>query len=228
MNYAEIFKMVLETLLMTFISTFLAYLIGLPTGILLNVTSKKGIRPNKTINLIVGSFINLLRSIPCLIIIVLCMPISRKLLGSGTGKWYTIIIPLTICAYGFVSRMVEQALFEVDSNIIEAIKSLGANNFQLVFKVLLVEAKPSLISGLSVVLVSVLGYTSFAYNIGAGGLISSIYTFFTRNTASYFTKVYFWILIVLIVIIVQVIQELGLYIAKKIDKRRIIKWKETI
>ena len=228
MNYAEIFKMVLETLLMTFISTFLAYLIGLPTGILLNVTSKKGIRPNKTINLIVGSFINLLRSIPCLIIIVLCMPISRKLLGSGTGKWYTIIIPLTICAYGFVSRMVEQSLFEVDSNVIEAIKSLGANNFQLVFKVLLVEAKPSLISGLSVVLVSVLGYTSFAYNIGAGGLISGIYTFFTRNTASYFTKVYFWILIVLIVIIVQVIQELGLYIAKKIDKRRIIKWKETI
>lgn len=223
MNYAEIFKMVLETLLMTFISTFLAYLIGLPTGILLNVTSKKGIRPNKTINLIVGSFINLLRSIPCLIIIVLCMPISRKLLGSGTGKWYTIIIPLTICAYGFVSRMVEQSLFEVDSNVIEAIKSLGANNFQLVFKVLLVEAKPSLISGLSVVLVSVLGYTSFAYNIGAGGLISGIYTFFTRNTASYFTKVYFWILIVLIVIIVQVIQELGLYIAKKIDKRRIIK-----
>lgn len=228
MNYAEIFKMVLETLLMTFISTFLAYLIGLPTGILLNVTSKKGIRPNKTINLIVGSFINLLRSIPCLIIIVLCMPISRKLLGSGTGKWYTIIIPLTICAYGFVSRMVEQSLFEVDSNVIEAIKSLGANNFQLVFKVLLVEAKPSLISGLSVVLVSVLGYTSFAYNIGAGGLISGIYTFFTRNTASYFTKVYFWILIVLIVIIVQVIQELGLYIAKRIDKRRIIKWKETI
>ncbi len=223
MNYAEIFKMVLETLLMTFISTFLAYLIGLPTGILLNVTSKKGIRPNKTINLIVGSFINLLRSIPCLIIIVLCMPISRKLLGSGTGKWYTIIIPLTICAYGFVSRMVEQSLFEVDSNVIEAIKSLGANNFQLVFKVLLVEAKPSLISGLSVVLVSVLGYTSFAYNIGAGGLISGIYTFFTRNTASYFTKVYFWILIVLIVIIVQVIQELGLYIAKRIDKRRIIK-----
>ena len=228
MNYAEIFKMVLETLLMTFISTFLAYFIGLPTGILLNVTSKKGIRPNKTINLIVGSFINLLRSIPCLIIIVLCMPISRKLLGSGTGKWYTIIIPLTICAYGFVSRMVEQSLFEVDSNVIEAIKSLGANNFQLVFKVLLVEAKPSLISGLSVVLVSVLGYTSFAYNIGAGGLISGIYTFFTRNTASYFTKVYFWILIVLIVIIVQVIQELGLYIAKRIDKRRIIKWKESI
>ena len=223
MNYAEIFKMVLETLLMTFISTFLAYLIGLPTGILLNVTSKKGIRPNKTINLIVGSFINLLRSIPCLIVIVLCMPISRKLLGSGTGKWHTIIIPLTICAYGFVSRMVEQSLFEVDSNVIEAIKSLGANNFQLVFKVLLVEAKPSLISGLSVVLVSVLGYTSFAYNIGAGGLISGIYTFFTRNTASYFTKVYFWILIVLIVIIVQVIQELGLYIAKRIDKRRIIK-----
>lgn len=223
MNYAEICKMVLETLLMTFISTFLAYFIGLPTGILLNVTSKKGIRPNKAINLIVGSFINLLRSIPCLIIIVLCMPISRKLLGSGTGKWYTIIIPLTICAYGFVSRMVEQSLFEVDSNVIEAIKSLGANNFQLVFKVLLVEAKPSLISGLSVVLVSVLGYTSFAYNIGAGGLISGIYTFFTRNTASYFTKVYFWILIILIVIIVQVIQELGLYIAKKIDKRRIIK-----
>lgn len=223
MSWSSIWMMILETILMTGISTILAYILGLPVGIILNITAKKGIKPNKWINLILGILVNLLRSVPCLIIIVLCMPITRAWFGSGTGSWYTILIPMTVCAFGFVARMVEQSLQEVPSGELEAIKSLGASNFQLITKVLVPEAKVSLITGVSVVAVTILGYTSFAYNIGAGGLISGVYTFFTRNTGSYLGKIYFWILIILIVIIVQVIQELGLYIAKKVDKRRILK-----
>lgn len=223
MSWSSIWMMILETILMTGISTILAYLLGLPVGIILNITAKKGIKPNKWINLILGILVNLLRSVPCLIIIVLCMPITRAWFGSGTGSWYTILIPMTVCAFGFVARMVEQSLQEVPSGELEAIKSLGASNFQLITKVLVPEAKVSLITGVSVVAVTILGYTSFAYNIGAGGLISGVYTFFTRNTGSYLGKIYFWILIILIVIIVQVIQELGLYIAKKVDKRIILK-----
>ena len=188
-----------------------------------NVTSKNGLRPNKWINFVVGLIVNVLRSIPCLIIIVLCMPWTRAWFGRGTGEWYTILIPLTVCAFGFVARMVEQSLQEVPAGELEAIRSLGATDFQLIYKVLLPEARASLITGVSVVAVSILGYTSFAYNISAGGLIADIYTYYTRHTGDYMTSFVFWILIIVVVLIVQLIQELGLYIAKKIDKRRILK-----
>lgn len=223
MTFAEICTMTGETLLVTVISTTLAYLLGLPCGILLNVTSKNGLKPCKWLNFILGLIVNVLRSIPCLIIIVLCIPWTRAFFGRGTGKWYTILIPLTVCAFGFVSRMVEQSLAEVSAGEIEAVKSLGATDFQLITKVLLPEAKVSLITGVCVVAVSIIGYTSFAYNIGAGGLISGIYTYYTRNTGNYLSKGIFWILIVIVVLIVQLIQELGLKIAKKIDKRRLLK-----
>lgn len=223
MTFAEICTMTGETLLITVISTVLAYLLGLPCGILLNVTSKNGLKPCKWLNFILGFIVNVLRSIPCLIIIVLCIPWTRAFFGRGTGKWYTILIPLTVCAFGFVSRMVEQSLAEVPAGEIEAVKSLGATDFQLITKVLLPEAKVSLITGVCVVAVSIIGYTSFAYNIGAGGLISGIYTYYTRNTGDYLSKGIFWVLILVVVFIVQLIQELGLYIAKKIDKRRLLK-----
>lgn len=223
MTFAEICTMTGETLLMTVISTALAYLLGLPCGILLNVTSKNGLKPCKWLNFILGLIVNVLRSVPCLIIIVLCIPWTSAFFGRGTGKWYTILIPLTVCAFGFVSRMVEQSLAEVPAGEIEAVKSLGATDFQLITKVLLPEAKVSLITGVCVVAVSIIGYTSFAYNIGAGGLISGIYTYYTRNTGNCLKKGIFWILIVIVVLIVQLIQELGLKIAKKIDKRRLLK-----
>ena len=113
MTFADILLLSGETLLMTVLSTALAYLFGLPCGILLNVTSKNGIKPCKWLNAIVGLIVNILRSVPCLIIIVLCIPWSRAWFGTGTGEWYTILIPLTVCAFGFVSRMVEQSLAEV-------------------------------------------------------------------------------------------------------------------
>lgn len=223
MDWLSLLRMTAETLIVTFISTFVSYLLGLPIGVLLNITSKNGLRPCKIVNLILGLIVNILRSIPCLIIIVLCMPWTRAWLGRGSGEWYTILIPLVVCAFGFVSRMVEQSLNEVPAGELEAVKSLGATNTQLIFKVLIPESRVSLISGVAVASVSILGYTSFAYNISAGGLISGIYNYFTRHTGDYLKSWYFWVMIILIVLIVQGIQELGLFIAKKIDKRRVLK-----
>lgn len=223
MTFADIALMTGETLIITIISTAFAYLIGLPTGVLLNVTSKNGIKPCKWLNFTLGLIVNILRSVPCLIIIVICIPWTRAFFGKGTGEWYTILIPLTVCAFGFVSRMVEQSLAEVPSGELEAVKSLGATDFQLITKVLIPEAKVSLITGAAVVAVSIIGYTSFAYNIGAGGLISGIYTFYTRHTGDYLSQGVFWVLIIIVVLIVQLIQELGLQIAKKLDKRRLLK-----
>ncbi len=223
MTFAEIVTMTGETLAMTFLSTLFAYILGLPCGVLLNVTSKNGVKPCKWINFIVGLIVNVLRSVPCLIVIVLCIPWTRAWFGKGTGEWFTIIIPMTVCAFGLVSRIVEQSLAEVPAGEIEAVKSLGATDFQLITKVILPEAKASLITGVAVVAVSVLGYTSFAYNIGAGGLVSGIYTFYSRNTGDYLSSAFFWVLIVIVVIIVQLIQEAGLKIAKLTDKRRTLK-----
>ena len=205
MNWNDIGVMLGETLLVTLLSTTLAYIFGLPVGILLNVTSKTGLKPNRIFNFIVGLIVNILRSIPCLIVIVLCMPWTRAWFGRGTGEWYTMLIPMTVCAFGFVARMVEQSLAEVPAGEIEAVKSLGANKWQLVTKVLLPESKTSLITGVAVVAVSIIGYTAFAYNIGAGGLISGIYTYYTRHTGSYLDSAYFWVLIVLVVVIVQLL-----------------------
>ena len=122
MTFAEIATMTGETLTMTFLSTLFAYILGLPCGVLLNVTSKNGIKPCKWINFIVGLIVNVLRSVPCLIVIVLCIPWTRAWFGKGTGEWFTIIIPMTVCAFGLVSRMVEQSLAEVPAGEIEAVK----------------------------------------------------------------------------------------------------------
>ena len=223
MDWSNISVLFFETLGMTLISTFLAYLFGLPMGVLLNVTSKNGLKPNKVLNATLGVIVNILRSIPCLIIVVICLPIVRGIFGRGSGAWYTMIIPLFLGSFGFVSRMVEQSLNEVPKGEIEAVKSLGASDWEIITKVLIPESRSSLISGLAVSMVSILGFTSFAYNIAAGGLISGIWEYYTRHTGSYMSSIYFWVLIILVIILVQVIQELGLYISKKVDKRRIMK-----
>ena len=220
MDFSNIIRLIFETLGMTLISTALAYLIGLPIGVLLNVSSKNGLRPNRALNLVLGIIVNILRSIPCLIIVVICMPVVRGIFGTGSVHWYTMLVPLFVASFGFVARMVEQSLSEVPQGEIEAVRSLGATDFQIIYKVLIPEARSSLLNGLAVVLVSILGYTSFAYNIGAGGLISGIWEYYARNTGSYLESPYFWVLIIVVVALVQIIQELGLYLAKRVDKRR--------
>ena len=222
MNYSDLFTSFNETVLMTFIATFLAYLVGLPLGMILYVTSKNGLVKNKTINSILGFIVNTLRSIPCLLLIVLLLPLTREILGRGTGKWFTIIIPLFFASFPFVSRLVEQSLQEVDAGVIEASRSLGASNFKIMTKVIFPEAKASLVGGVAVAMVSILGYTAFAYDIGAGGLIAKAYSIYKSNPSKPW-NIKIWIVVFLIIIIVQSIQELGLFISRKMDKRRKIK-----
>lgn len=216
----NVLKAFYETILMTIISTSLAYLVGLPLGVLLNVTSKNGLRPNKFINTILGIIVNFLRSIPCLILTVILIPLNRSIFGTASGSFYTMIIPLFFSSFAYVSRIVEQSLNEVDNGEIEAIRSLGASDFFIIRKVLLVEARSSLVLGIGVTLVNVIGYTSFAYNLGAGGLISQIWSYYTKHTSDFTSTFLFWFLIILVVLIVQLFQELSLFISKKIDKRR--------
>lgn len=220
MNFNDISKLFIETILMTLIATGCTYIIGIPLGLILNITSSKGICQNRIVNILLSTIVNILRSIPCLIVVVLMMPMVRSIFGVGTGRWYTILIPLIFTSIGFVSRMVEQSLRDVDYGKIEAVKSLGATNFQIVTKVLLPEARASLIGGVAVVMVSIIGYTSFAYNIGAGGLIAGLWQFYAKNPGNYLKEPIFWVLIIIIVILVWLIQEFGLFISKKLDKRR--------
>jgi len=209
----------LQTLGVVLLSTFLAYLLGTPLGIILNITSKDGIRPNKIVNFILGLIINVLRSIPCLIIIVIALPLTRAVFGRGTGAWYVMIIPLFLSSFAYVARIVEQSLAEVDKGVIEAAKSMGASNYQIVTKVLLKESRSSLIMGLAVTFISIIGYTSFAYDFAGGGLISRIYQIYRNNPSDYLSQGSFWLVLILVVLIVQIIQQSGLLLAKKLDRR---------
>ena len=218
MNWNNILNAILDTLFMTSVSTIIAYAIGLPIGVLLYVTSKKGLKPNPVLNSILGTIVNIFRSIPCLILIIILIPITNFFFGKGSwsGYWYSMIVPLVFASFAFIARMVEQSLSEVNLGVIEAAKSLGASNWQIITKVLLKEARPSLISGFAVTVVSIIGYTSFAGYIAGGGLIVEAF-----NLGYYGTqKLGMWICILFVVIIVQVIQEGGLLISKRIDKRR--------
>jgi len=218
MNWTNLLEAISDTLLMTVISTIVAYIIGLPIGIILYNTSNKGLKPNKIINSILGTIVNIFRSIPCLLLIIIFIPVTNIIFGKGSwsGDWYSMIVPLVAASFAFISRMVEQSLAEVPSGVIEASKSLGASDLQIVTKVLLSEAKPSLVSGFAVTVVSIIGYTSFAGYIAGGGLIVEAF-----NLGYYGTeKLGMWICILFVVIIVQIIQEGGLYISKKLDKRR--------
>ena len=218
MNWENLLASIKETLLMTSISTVIAYIIGLPIGILLYITSKKGLRPNTVVNTIIGTIVNIFRSIPCLLLIIVLIPVTNIFFGKGawSGYWYSMVVPLVFASFAFIARMVEQSLAEVNGGVIEAAKSLGASDFQIILKVLLSEAKPSLISGFAVTVVSIIGYTSFAGYIAGSGLIVEAF-----NLGYYGTnKVGMWICILFVVVIVQLIQEGGLLISKKLDKRR--------
>ena len=215
----KLFTVIMETLGMTFISTLLAYIVGLPLGTLLYVTSKNGICKNKIINSIFGFIVNILRSIPCLLLIVILMPLTRLIFTRGTGRWFTIIVPLFFASFPFVSRMVEQSLQEVDYGVIEAAKSLGATPIKIIKKVLFSEARSSLISGIGVSAVSILGYTAFASEISAGGLIATAYAQYDSNTSNPW-HINIWIIILLVIALVQAIQEIGQLLSRKLDKRR--------
>ena len=158
-----------ETLYMTLWSSVAAYALGLPLGVLLVVTRKDSIMPAPTFNAVLGVVINFLRSIPFIIMLALLFPVTRAVMGTAIGT-KSIIFPLFVSAFPYIARMVESSLDEVDHGIIEAAQSMGSTNWQLIYKVLLPEAVPSLISGAAISVTTILGYTAMASAAGGGGL----------------------------------------------------------
>ncbi len=205
---------VLETLYMTLWSTGLAYLIGIPLGVILVVTEEGGIRPVKPLHDVLGFFVNIFRSIPFIILLFLMLPLTLLLVGTQIGS-IAIIPPLTASAAPYVARMVESSLKEVDSGVIEAAKSMGASTWQIIWKVLLPEAKPSLLLGAAIVMTTILGYTAMAGMCGGGGLgaIAANYGYYRWQADVMIVAT------VLLVVIVQIIQELWTRGAKASDKR---------
>ena len=204
-----------DTLYMTLGSTLVGYLLGLPLGILLYVTNSKGLKPNKIIYGI-GDFIcNIIRSIPFLILLILLIPFTRLIVGKSYGSTATIV-PLVICAAPYIARVVESSLNEVDAGVIEAAKAMGASNLQIIFKVLLVEAKTSLFTGATITTGLLLGYSAMSGTVGGGGLgdIAVRYGYYRWQTDIMIVTV------VLLIVIFQIIQNLGTFMAKKIDHRK--------
>jgi D-methionine transport system permease protein len=204
----------LETLYMTVVSTAMAYLFGLPIGMLLVVTDKEGIRPNPTVNRVVGSIVNILRSVPFIILLVAVMPVTRFIAGTTIGSTATIV-PLVIAAAPFVARLVESSAKEVDRGVIEASLSMGASTLEVVVKVIIPEAKPSLIVGAAIATTTILGYSAMSGFVGGGGLgtIAINYGYYRSQTGIML------VMVAILVLIVQIFQEIGNIIANKCDKR---------
>ena len=160
---------ILETLYMTVVSTVCGYIFGLPMGVLLCVSDKDGLKPNAVLYKILDIIANIVRSIPFLILLILLIPFTRFILGKSYGSTATIV-PLTVAAIPFIARMVESSLKEVDSGVIEAATAMGAGNMRIIFKVLLVEARTSLITGATIAIGTILGYSAMAGAVGGGGL----------------------------------------------------------
>ena len=206
---------ILETLYMTVVSTVCGYIFGLPMGVLLCVSDKDGLKPNAVLYKILDIIANIVRSIPFLILLILLIPFTRFILGKSYGSTATIV-PLTVAAIPFIARMVESSLKEVGSGVIEAATAMGAGNMRIIFKVLLVEARTSLITGATIAIGTILGYSAMAGAVGGGGLgdIAVRYGYYRYQTDIMIVTV------ILLIVIVQIFQSVGMLIANKLDRRR--------
>lgn len=215
----QIIMMLLEgikdTLYMTLTSTLIGYVIGLPMGILLTVTDKDGIHPNAAVYKALDVIANLIRSVPFLILLIVLIPFTRFLIGRSYGPTATIV-PLVIAAAPYIARMVESSLKEVDAGVIEAARSMGASNFTIVTKVMLVEARTSLIVGATISLGTILGYSAMAGTVGGGGLgdIAIRYGYTRWQTDIMIVTV------ILLVILFQIFQTIGMKLASNLDRRK--------
>ncbi len=207
-------KGIWETIYLTFISAFFSYIIGLPLGVLLNVTSSDGIKPIPWLNRILGFIVNIFRSIPFVILMVAMLPVAKLVVGTSLGN-KAMIVTLIIAAAPYVARMVESSIKEVDKGVIEAAQSMGTSNFKIICKVLIPESKPSLLVGAVISLVTILGYSAMAGTIGGGGLGMIAINYGYQR----FNNDIIWVCVVLTIIIVQLIQEFGMMLARKTDKR---------
>ena len=204
-----------ETLYAPLIATVFAYVIGLPLGIILVTGEEGGIKPlPKPLMRVLNTIINLLRSVPFLILMVMVFPLSRLLLGTAVGTTATIV-PLTVAAAPYVARLVEASLREMDRGVIEAAQAMGCSTWQIVTKVMLPECKPSLINGATNASITILGYGALAGSIGGGGLGSiALVRGHTRNQV-----IVLYVAVIILVILVQVIQSIGTALCVKTDKR---------
>ena len=209
-----LYKGALETLYMVILSTACSYLAGIPLGVLLFITDKNGICRCRTVNTVLGVIVNLTRSIPFIILLIAILPFTRLVAGT-TIRTNATVVPLIVAAIPFIARMVESSLKEVDQGVIEAAQAMGSSNFQIIWKVLLPEARPSLVVGCTIAFATLLGYSAMAGFTGGGGLgaIAINYGYY-RYQANIM-----WATVFVLVIIVQVFQELGMFIANKTDKR---------
>ncbi|MDE6585382.1 MAG: ABC transporter permease [Clostridia bacterium] len=214
----EILKGIWETLYMSVASTALAYVIGLPLGVVLAITDRQGLKPNIAVNKTLGIIVNVLRSIPFLILFVAVIPFTRLVVGTSIGASATIV-PLTLAAAPFVARLTETSVKEVDGGVTEAAQACGASLFKVVYKAILPECLPSLLANAAIAFVTVLGYSAMAGFCGGGGLgaIAINYGYYRNNSTVMLVTV------VIIVVIVQIFQEVGLYLAKLRDRRRKVK-----
>ena len=203
-----------QTIYLTVISTVFAYVLGLPLGLLLCVSDKDGIHPMPVLNKILSILINAFRSVPFIILMVAMLPVAKFIVGTSLVN-KAVIVTLVIAAAPYVARMVESSIKEVDKGVIEAAEAMGTPRFQIITKVLVPEAKPSLITGAVISMVTVLGYSAMAATIGGTGLGQIAIVYGHQR----FNQDIIWFAALLCIIIVQVIQEVGMYIVRKTDKR---------
>ena len=196
-----------ETLVMVFFSTIFSLILGLPLGVLLHVTSSEeqgGIIPKPLLNSVLGRIVNVLRSFPFIILMIILIPLSRLIVGTSIGTKATIV-PLSIAAAPFVARIIESALKEVDPGVVQAAKAMGSTNAQIIFKVLLPEAMPSLVSGITLTIINLIGYSAMAGAIGGGGLGDLA----IRYGYQRFRPSYMVVAVLVILVLVEVIQIVG-------------------
>lgn len=203
-----------ETLYMVITSTLFSIFLGLPLGVILILTDEKGILPHNGISKALGTIVNVTRSFPFLILLILLMPLSRLIVGTAIGAT-AVIVPLSIGVAPFVARIVEAALKEVNPGVIEAAQAMGSTTKQIVFKVLLPEALPALVLGFTNTMINLIGYSAMAGAIGGGGLgdVAIRYGYQSNN------KLIMAITVVILIVIVQLVQSIGNYIAVKLNKK---------
>ena len=212
--WAEIGLGIYETFYMTLASTLLGYVIGLPLGVILIITRRDGIRQNLAVNQVLGVIVNIMRSIPFLILMIAIIPFTRFVMGKSYGSTATIV-PLTMAAFPVISRMVESSLVEVDGGVIEAAQAMGATPLQIIRKVYIPEATPSLISGAAIVATNILGYSAMAGSVGGGGLgaIAINYGYYRFNAEVMV------VCIAIMVVLVQAMQLVGTRLSVQLDHR---------
>lgn len=205
----------LETLSMTFFSTFFALLTGFPLGVLLNITNKFGIAPKPVFNLVLSRIIDVLRSFPFVILMIVLLPFTRFVLGTAIGTTATII-PLSIAAMPFVARLTETSISEVDPGMIQAARAMGSTNWQIIYKVLIPEALPSVVSGITLTIITLISYSAMAGTLGGGGLgdLAIRYGYQRFRTGIMIAAV------IVIIVMVALIQFAGTKLSNKMMSKR--------